>query len=130
MFLSRHTPVPTDRIVALLHLHMLGRHQNARRTVYGTATATEFKALLDSANTASPNGALRLTGIGDGFGPSDQSSFYAKDIPVLHFFTNQHEDYHRATDDVEKINSSGTARVVDLAYRVARSIAERPSNLT
>ncbi|HYN81485.1 MAG TPA: M28 family peptidase [Gemmatimonadaceae bacterium] len=125
-----HSPVPINRIVAMLNFDMVGRLQNDRLTVYGTATATEFKALLDSANAASANGALRLTGIGDGFGPSDQSSFYAKDIPVLHFFTNQHEDYHRATDDVEKINSSGTARVVDLAYRVARSIAERPSHLT
>ncbi|MDP9177293.1 MAG: M28 family peptidase [Gemmatimonadota bacterium] len=125
-----HSPVPIGRIVAMLNFDMVGRLQNDRLTVYGTATATEFKALLDSANAASANGALRLTGIGDGFGPSDQSSFYAKDIPVLHFFTNQHEDYHRATDDVEKINPSGTARVVDLAYKVARSIAERPSHLT
>jgi S1-C subfamily serine protease len=49
---------------------------------------------------------------------------------VLHFFTDQHADYHAATDDVERINAGGEARVVDLALRVARTIADRPARLT
>ena len=65
----------------------------------------------------------------DGFGPSDHSSFYAKGIPVLHFFTDLHEDYHRATDDVEKVNAPGEVRVVDLAERIVREIADRPARL-
>jgi hypothetical protein len=129
-YFVEHPPVPLSRIVAMLNFDMVGRLKNDKLTVYGTATATEFKPLLDSANAASSNGMFQLSGIGDGYGPSDQTSFYAKDIPVLHFFTDQHEDYHRATDDVEKINSPGEARVVDLAYKVARSIAQRPSHLT
>ena len=60
--------------------------------------------MLDSANVEPK---LRITAQGDGFGPSDHSSFYAKGIPVLHFFTDLHEDYHRATDDVEKIDAAG-----------------------
>ena len=129
-YFVEHPPVPIGRVVAMLNFDMVGRLKNDKLTVYGTATASEFKALLDSSNAASPNGVFHLSGIGDGFGPSDQTSFYAKDIPVLHFFTDQHEDYHRATDDVEKINSSGEARVVDLAHKVARSIANRPTHLT
>ncbi|HYC53039.1 MAG TPA: PDZ domain-containing protein, partial [Gemmatimonadaceae bacterium] len=50
--------------------------------------------------------------------------------PVLHFFTNLHDDYHRATDDAEKINATGTARVVGLAEEVIRRIDARPSRLT
>jgi hypothetical protein len=129
-YFVEHPPVPIGRIVGMLNFDMVGRLKNDKLTVYGTATASQFKALLDSANAASSNGSFQLSGIGDGFGPSDQTSFYAKDIPVLHFFTDQHEDYHRATDDVEKINSSGEARVVDLAHKVARSIANRPTHLT
>jgi hypothetical protein len=129
-YFVEHPPVPITRIVGMLNFDMVGRLKNDKLTVYGTGTASEFKALLDSANAAASNGAFKLTGIGDGFGPSDQTSFYTKDIPVLHFFTDQHEDYHRATDDVEKINSSGEARVVDLAHKVARSIANRPTHLT
>jgi C-terminal processing protease CtpA/Prc len=71
-----------------------------------------------------------VKGIGDGFGPSDHSSFYAKDRPVLHFFTDQHADYHAATDDAARINAPGTARVVDLAERLARLVADRSTPLT
>jgi S1-C subfamily serine protease len=73
---------------------------------------------------------VRIFGQGDGFGPSDQSSFYAKNIPVLHFFTDLHEDYHRATDDVDKINAAGEDTVVEIAERVIRDIANRPSRVT
>jgi aminopeptidase YwaD len=128
----KHSPVPTQSIVAMLNFDMVGRLRNDKLIVYGTATATELKGIVDSANAAAAGGTamLRVTGGGDGYGPSDQSSFYAKDIPVLHFFTDLHDDYHRATDDADKINAAGEARVVELALRVARAIADRPSRLT
>jgi hypothetical protein len=122
-----HSPVPLDSTVAMLNFDMVGRLRNDRVIVYGTGTARELPALLDSANVE-PR--LRLNPVADGFGPSDQSSFYAKGIPVLHFFTDLHEDYHRATDDIEKINAEGEARVVALAERTARAIADRPARLT
>jgi hypothetical protein len=135
-----HLPVPAGSIVAMLNFDMVGRLRNDRLIVYGTSTATELKGILDSANTAlganvvaangEGKGAFIIAGGGDGYGPSDQASFYAKDIPVLHFFTDLHEDYHRATDDADKINAGGEARVVELALRVARAIADRPSHLT
>jgi hypothetical protein len=125
-----HPVVPLDHVVAMINFDMVGRLKNNKLIVYGTSTATELKPLLDSANAALDGGALQVNGIGDGYGPSDQTSFYAKDIPVLHFFTDQHEDYHRATDDVEKINSGGEARVVALSLSVARALANRQSHLT
>lgn len=127
-----HPPVALGSIVAMLNFDMVGRLRNDKLIVYGTATATELKAIVDSANAAPAAGTamFRISGGGDGYGPSDQSSFYAKDIPVLHFFTDLHEDYHRATDDADKINAGGEARVVDLALRVARAVADRPARLT
>lgn len=125
-----HSPVPLDRVVAMINFDMVGRLKDDKLIVYGTGTATELASLLDSANTALDGGSLSVRGVGDGYGPSDQTSFYAKDIPVLHFFTDQHEDYHRATDDVEKINAGGEARIVELAMRVVRNLADRPSHLT
>ena len=68
--------------------------------------------------------------MGDGFGPSDHSSFYTKGIPVLHFFTDLHDDYHKATDDAAKINALGEARIVDMAERVVRTIADRSSRMS
>ena len=122
-----HSLVPIGDIAAMMNFDMVGRLRNDRLIVYGVATARELPALVDSANVE-PR--LQLHAVGDGFGPSDHSSFYAKGIPVLHFFTDLHEDYHRASDDVEKIDAVGTARVVALAERVVRAIADRPARLT
>jgi membrane-associated protease RseP (regulator of RpoE activity) len=122
-----HSPVPVDSIVAMLNFDMVGRLRNDRLIVYGVATATEFPALLERANAAPP---LKIAAQGDGFGPSDHSSFYAKNIPVLHFFTDLHDDYHRASDTPDKINTGGEARVVALAERVAREIADAPARPT
>jgi len=122
-----HSPVPIDSIDAMLNFDMVGRLKNDKLIVYGITTAQELPSLLDSA-TASTG--LRVTAQGDGFGASDQSSFFAKDIPVLHFFTDLHDDYHRASDIPEHINAAGEARVVAVAERVAREIADRTPRLS
>jgi aminopeptidase YwaD len=126
-YFVEHSPVPIDSIDTMLNFDMVGRLKNDKLIVYGVATAKELPSLLDSANV--PVG-LRLTAQGDGFGASDQSSFYAKDLPVLHFFTDLHDDYHRASDIPERINAAGEARVVAVAERVAREIGDRPARLT
>jgi hypothetical protein len=130
-----NSPVPLDSTDAMINFDMVGRLRDDKLIVYGVATATELTALLDSANVATATerqwrAPLRLTALGDGYGPSDHSSFYARNIPVLHFFTDLHEDYHRATDVVSKINAKGEARVVDVAESVIRAIADRPGRLT
>jgi hypothetical protein len=122
-----HPPVSLDSVDAMVNFDMVGRLKNDRLIVYGVNTATEMPAIVQGANTAP---AFDLKAVGDGYGPSDQSSFYAKGIPVLHFFTDLHEDYHRATDDAEKIDSVGEARVVAMAERAVRDIANRDARLT
>ena len=134
-----NSPLPLDSAVAMVNFDMVGRLREDKLIVYGVATATELPALLDSANASASNlqssrplwrTPLQITALGDGFGPSDHSSFYARNIPVLHFFTDLHEDYHRAGDVVGKINAKGEAHVVDVAERIIRSIANRPTRLT
>jgi aminopeptidase YwaD len=122
-----HPPVSLDSVDAMLNFDMVGRLKNDRLIVYGVSTATELPTIVNDANVA-PR--FDLKAVGDGYGPSDQSSFYAKGIPVLHFFTDLHEDYHRATDDAPKIDSVGAARVVAMAERVVRDIADRDARLT
>ncbi len=126
-YFVEHSPVPIDSVVAMLNFDMVGRLRGDSLIVYGVATARELPALLDSANTGL---GLRVHGIGDGFGSSDHSSFFARGLPVLHFFTNIHDDYHRATDDASKINAAGTAKVVALAERVVRQLDARNARLT
>lgn len=126
-YFVEHSPVAVDSMVAMLNFDMVGRLSGDSLIVYGVATARELPALLDSANAAVN---LHVRGLGDGFGPSDHSSFFARNIPVLHFFTNTHADYHRATDDAPLINAAGTARIVTLAERVIRGIDARDARLS
>ena len=126
-YFVEHSPVAVETMVAMLNFDMVGRMRGDSLIVYGTATASEMPSVLDSANTTL---GLTIRRVGDGVGPSDHSSFFARGVPVLHFFTNVHEDYHRASDDVAKINAAGTAKVVALAERVVRAIDARNARLT
>lgn len=126
-YFVEHSPVPIDSIVAMLNFDMIGRMRGDSLIVYGVSTAREMPALLDSANARV---GLSVRGLGDGHGPSDHSSFYTRGLPVLHFFTNLHDDYHRASDDADKINVEGAARVITLAERLVRELDAREARLT
>lgn len=126
-YFTEHLPVAVDSVDAMLNFDMVGRLKDNKLIVYGVGTAAELSAIVDSANRRDP---FALSKQPDGFGPSDHSAFYAKKIPVLHFFTDLHDDYHRASDLPDRINGAGEARVVALAERVARDVADRPSRLT
>jgi len=119
--------LPLERTVAMVNLDMVGRLRNSRLIVYGTGTAAEFPALLDSLN-ATANFDLRKNP--DGFGPSDHSSFFGMKRPVLHLFTDLHEDYHRSTDDADKINIAGIEQVAAFASNIVRAIGNRATALT
>ena len=118
---------PLSTTLAMINLDMVGRLRQKRLIVYGSQTAKEFPALLDSLNWYA---GLDLHAQGDGYGPSDQSSFYAAGRPVLHFFTDLHEDYHRTTDDWQKINVEGFGQVAGFVTGLVTALANRPEPLT
>jgi hypothetical protein len=118
---------PLATTLAMINLDMVGRLRNKRLIVYGSRSAKEFPALLDSLNWYA---GFDLKAQGDGYGPSDQSSFYAAGRPVLHFFTDLHEDYHRTTDDWQKINIQGFGQVATFVTGVVTALANRPRPLT
>lgn len=118
---------PLARTLAMVNLDMVGRLRNGRLIVYGARSAKEFPALLDSLNWYA---GFDLKAKGDGYGPSDQSSFYAAKRPVLHLFTDLHEDYHRTTDDWQKVNLDGLKRVADFTLGLVTALANRRGPLT
>jgi len=122
-----HPVVPMDSTFAMINFDMVGRLRNNRLLALGVRTATEWQALLDSANATAH---FDLHASGDGWGPSDQASFFAKHRPVLFFFTDLHEDYHRPTDDAWKIDADGIVRVADLAADLTRRLRVRSAPLT
>jgi Zn-dependent M28 family amino/carboxypeptidase len=127
MYMVEHMPVPIDSVDAMLNFDMVGRMKNDRLLIFGVATAPELPGIVADANASVR---LDVAAQGDGDGPSDHASFYLENLPVLHFFTDTHEDYHKVGDTPDKINAAGEARVVALAERALRDIADRPTRLT
>ncbi len=103
--------VPLDKTVAMINMDMIGRLDQDKLTVFGVGSSPHWKGLVNEANTDF-NFEISLNN--SGFAPSDQSVFFAKKIPVLHFFTGLHADYHTPGDDWEKINPLGERKVLDL----------------
>ena len=131
-YFVKHPTIPMDSVYAMLNMDMVGRLRNSKLIVSGAATTQEFPALLDSLNQAGRGGAphFDLRASGDGWGPSDQASFYGARRPVLHFFTDLHGDYHRTTDDWDKINIVGLEQVADFVASTATTLARRTEALT
>ena len=79
--------------------------------------------LVDEANNELPS-PLSMVATPAGSGPSDHAVFNAVGVPVLHFFTGTHQDYHRPTDDWERVDGDGLERVIGLATEVVRRLAD------
>jgi len=106
----------------MLNLDMVGRLRGNRLAVLGSESAAEWPEVIAPLCTRL---ALRCALSGDGYGASDQTPFYAAGIPVLHFFTGTHDDYHRPSDVAATINAAGGARVAAL---VAETVLNLPGN--
>lgn len=114
---------PLEKTIAMFNMDMVGRLKDDRLLVYGTGTAPRWKELVE---TLGKEYGFDLALKPEGFGPSDHSSFYAQKIPVLHFFTDIHEDYHRPTDDWQKINFPGMLRVIGMIEEIIAATVESP----
>lgn len=123
------SPEQRGEILAMLNFDMVGR-LGERLAVNGQGTAEEWAELVAAANDADAEGALELNGTPDGWGPSDHASFYGEGVPVLHFFTGSHGDYHKPSDDIDAVDEVGAARVGALAGRIALALVERPEPLS
>ena len=103
-------------LVAMLNMDMVGRLRNNTVSVLGSDSAEEWDNIVQPfCDALEVNCKLG----GDGYGPSDQTPFYAAGVPVLHFFTGAHEEYHKPSDDAELINAEGGALIANLVADVA-----------
>ena len=118
-YVVNNFPIPIENDITMINMDMIGR-LNAKNDliVYGTGTSSKWKNILDDKNEYD----LNLTFNDEGFGPSDHSSFYGKKVPVLFFFTGTHSDYHKPSDDADKINAAGQEKVLKYVYDVAMTI--------
>ncbi|MEQ6123749.1 M28 family peptidase [Pseudotenacibaculum sp. MALMAid0570] len=106
-YFVKNPTINTKAVSYMINMDMVGRlKKDSTLAVYGTGTSPMFKQVLNAHNNK-----FKLIENESGVGPSDHTSFYLADIPVLHFFTGQHSDYHKPGDDSEKLNYEGMDRI-------------------
>ena len=117
---------PVESIQLMVNLDMVGRPQGGRVYVEGADTAEGGRARVARLAAGPPAIPLTLAFGGDGYGPSDHTSFYSRGVPVVFFFTGAHADYHRPSDTADKIDGQGLREVARLAYRTAVAAVDAP----
>ncbi len=116
---TAHPTRPLNKVVAMLNMDMIGRERNDQLYLGGVGTSPVFPDLVKSA--AGGEGLVVKT-TQSGYGSSDHTAFYVKDIPVLFFFSGLHSDYHRPSDTWDKINAPGAAKILSVVYDVATTL--------
>ncbi len=119
--------IDLSKVNAMLNLDMVGRlNETNNLQISGVGTATGLKNLV---YTDTDTSAVKLTLSPEGYGPSDHSSFYGKNIPVLFYFTGAHMDYHTPTDTWEKINYEGMVKISNYMFNAAKDLASAEPKL-
>ena len=118
-----HPTIPLDRVVFTIHADMIGRLRDQELKVYGTRTSRGLRRLIALENRGTE---LRLDFRWEMKANSDHSTFFDRDIPVVLFHTGLHRDFHRPSDDPDKINAQGAQQVARLMFLVIFELANRP----
>ncbi|MBC7774753.1 MAG: M20/M25/M40 family metallo-hydrolase, partial [Phycisphaerae bacterium] len=122
---KKYTEFPTidlSQVSFMINMDMIGRLNAEKKLVVGgVGTAPDFVPTLKGITTG-----LSIKLDSAGVGPSDHTSFYLKNIPVLFFFTGQHSDYHKPSDDIEKVNFKGEIQVVETVVQVIQKLDNQP----
>ena len=113
-YFAKNPTVELENVNYMINMDMVGRLRDSKvLSVSGTGTAPIWPQVLNASNQD-----FELVLKESGVGPSDHTSFYLQDIPVLHFFTGQHEDYHKPTDDADKLNYEGMEKITSYIMAV------------
>jgi C-terminal processing protease CtpA/Prc len=114
---------PLDKAVPMLNMHMIGRIKDNKVYVGGVGTGSTLKKLLDDAHGDSP---LKFEISQSGYSSSDHTSFVAKRIPVVFFFSGLHSDYHKPSDTWDKIQPDRSAQLLNIVARITVELATDP----
>ncbi len=122
-FLVKNLPFESSQIAYMLNMDMVGRlkHDEPVLIINGTGTSAEWSKAI----AAIPATDFRIKTTESGVGPSDHTSFYLKDIPVLHFFSGTHADYHKPEDDAEKINYKGEQDIIEFMLQLIAHLDDK-----
>jgi len=119
-----HPLAPLANTVGMINMDMIGRMKDRKLIIGGVGTAKEWRQFIE------PEKSFALTLNEDGVGPSDHSSFYLKQVPVLFFWTGTHNDYHKPSDTWDKINYPDEAKILGFVARLVKDIDGADKRLT
>lgn len=126
-FFTENAGIKLSSVNAMINLDMVGRLQESKSIqISGVGTAAGLKDIVTSYNDTN---LLRLNLSEEGFGPSDHSSFYGKNIPVLFYTTGAHPDYHTPADTWDKINYNGMVTISEHLFRITETLANSTDHL-
>ncbi len=122
-YFTENPTIDLSKVSLMMNMDMIGRLNDSTKNllIYGIGTSSEYDKIFKDLKHD-----FNLILDSSGIGPSDHTSFYLKNIPVLHFFTGQHTDYHKPTDDTDKINFIGTLEVITFIKEIAEYAASLP----
>lgn len=122
-YFTEHPTIDFSKVSYMINMDMIGRLPESKHlSVSGTGTSTVWEPLLQKLS----NDKIIIKTDSSGMGPSDHSSFYVKSIPAIHFFTGSHSDYHKPTDDWDKINYEGETEVLKVIIKVIEGLDNEP----
>ena len=121
-YFTKNPTIELNKVNYMLNMDMIGRLKSDEKTllIYGTGTSPNWKEILTKCKTEE----LVFKQTESGVGPSDHTSFYLKDIPVLHFFSGFHSDYHKPSDDADKINYEGEVKILECMMNIIQEADE------
>ncbi len=125
-YYTRNPTFPLERTVAMLNLDMIGRLRGGKLYIGGVGSSPVFRPKLEELGEAEE---LTFNFSFSGYGASDHTSFTLEGVPALFFFTGLHRDYHKPSDDWERIDAAGEQQVLRVVYQTAdfiQSLPERP----
>jgi hypothetical protein len=119
----KNPTMPLDKCVAMINMDMIGRIRDNKIFIGGVGTGSTFGSILELALKGSN---FKVEHSPGGYSASDHTSFVARKIPVLFFFSGLHADYHKPSDTWDKINAPSAAQLLDMVAKVALQLASAP----
>ena len=119
-YFVKNPTIDLTKVNYMINMDMVGRlKKNKTLAIYGTGTSPVWDETIAKGNSKNT---FKLKTNVSGVGPSDHTSFYLQDIPVLHFFTGQHVDYHKPSDDFEKLNYEGMLQIANYIHNIISEV--------
>jgi hypothetical protein len=121
---AEHPVIPLDKVIAFLNFDMVGRLRDEKLILQGVGSSPLWRRLIEKRNVAA---GFALVLQDDPYLPTDVTALYPKGVPVLNFFTGGHDDYHRPTDDAEKLEYGGMERIAQFAQAILVDLLSDPA---